>query len=154
MVVDVSCSEMGFHVPVHAPAVSFCISSYCFLYYLFWVGQRMGKVEWLLLIFCLLMDLIGEWYICFVWCPIQHSPHASSFRINLLFIILKPWIVFQNWMEDLSAKYLRNDKQLMSLTQLLKCLKIMENATFLSKDNQVQSHIFLFLQICQNFVIF
>lgn len=29
------------------------------------------------------------------------------------------------------------DKGMRSLTLLLKCLKIMENATFLSKDNQV-----------------
>ncbi|XP_054802147.1 wings apart-like protein 1 [Prosopis cineraria] len=42
----------------------------------------------------------------------------------------------ENWMEGLSTKDLRNDKQLKSLTLLLKCLKIMENATFLSKDNQ------------------
>lgn len=62
----------------------------------------------------------------------------------MVFIILKPWIVFQNRMENLSTKDLRNDKQLKSLTLLLKCLKIMENATFLSKDNQVQLHLFLF----------
>lgn len=47
-------------------------------------------------------------------------------------------------MKNLSTKDLRNDKQLKSLTLLLKCLKIMENATFLSKDNQVQLHLFLF----------
>ncbi|XP_015943275.1 wings apart-like protein 1 [Arachis duranensis] len=42
------------------------------------------------------------------------------------------------WVEDsyLSTKDVRNDKQLKSLTLLLKCLKIMENATFLSEDNQ------------------
>ncbi|CAL0309361.1 unnamed protein product [Lupinus luteus] len=42
------------------------------------------------------------------------------------------------WMEDrsLSTKDLRNDKPLKSLTLLLKCLKIMENAAFQSKDNQ------------------
>ncbi|KAJ1417619.1 Wings apart-like protein [Sesbania bispinosa] len=45
----------------------------------------------------------------------------------------------ENWMEDSSrsTKDLRNDKHLKSLTLLLKCLKIMENATFLSKDNQI-----------------
>ncbi|KAK7319658.1 hypothetical protein RJT34_04381 [Clitoria ternatea] len=45
----------------------------------------------------------------------------------------------ENWMEDvsLSTKHSRNDKRLKSLTLLLKCLKIMENATFLSKDNQI-----------------
>ncbi|XP_027347684.1 uncharacterized protein LOC113859066 isoform X3 [Abrus precatorius] len=44
----------------------------------------------------------------------------------------------ENWMENksLSTKDSRNDKRLKSLTLLLKCLKIMENATFLSKDNQ------------------
>ncbi|KAK7362875.1 hypothetical protein VNO77_05000 [Canavalia gladiata] len=44
----------------------------------------------------------------------------------------------ENWMEDrsLSTKASRKDKCLKSLTLLLKCLKIMENATFLSKDNQ------------------
>ncbi|KAF7803487.1 Wings apart-like protein-like isoform A [Senna tora] len=44
----------------------------------------------------------------------------------------------ENWMEDssLSTNDLRKDKQMKSLTLLLKCLKIMENATFLSKDNQ------------------
>lgn len=31
----------------------------------------------------------------------------------------------------------KNDLNLQSLVLLLKCLKIMENATFLSKDNQV-----------------
>ncbi|XLT83036.1 hypothetical protein HN873_004789 [Arachis hypogaea] len=36
----------------------------------------------------------------------------------------------------LSTKDVRNDKQLKSLTLLLKCLKIMENVTFLSEDNQ------------------
>ncbi|XP_061349410.1 wings apart-like protein 1 isoform X2 [Gastrolobium bilobum] len=47
----------------------------------------------------------------------------------------------ENWMEDssLSTKDLRNEKRLKSLTLLLKCLKIMENATFLSADNQ--SHL-------------
>ncbi|KAE9591750.1 putative wing apart-like protein [Lupinus albus] len=42
------------------------------------------------------------------------------------------------WMEDssLSTKDLRNDIPLKSLTLHLKCLKIMENAAFLSKDNQ------------------
>lgn len=47
--------------------------------------------------------------------------------------------VFQNWKEDssLSTKDLRYEKRLKSLTLLLKCLKIMENATFLSKENQV-----------------
>ncbi|KAI4299360.1 hypothetical protein L6164_032827 [Bauhinia variegata] len=46
---------------------------------------------------------------------------------------------FEGWMKDisLSTKDLRNEKQLESLTLLLKCLKIMENATFLSKDNQI-----------------
>lgn len=39
---------------------------------------------------------------------------------------------------SLSSKDLRKDKQIKSLTLLLKCLKIMENATFLSKDNQVR----------------
>ncbi|KAK7327915.1 hypothetical protein VNO77_22008 [Canavalia gladiata] len=45
------------------------------------------------------------------------------------------------WMEDcsLSTKDLRNDNWLKSLILLLKCLKIMENTTFLSKDNQ--SHL-------------
>ncbi|WJX46174.1 hypothetical protein P8452_32999 [Trifolium repens] len=44
----------------------------------------------------------------------------------------------KNWKDcsSLSTKDLRNDKRLKSLTLLLKCLKIMENATFLSKDNQ------------------
>ncbi|RDX74768.1 hypothetical protein CR513_45444, partial [Mucuna pruriens] len=44
----------------------------------------------------------------------------------------------QNWMKDssLSTKDSRNDKRMKSLTLLLKCLKIMENATFLSNDNQ------------------
>ena len=32
------------------------------------------------------------------------------------------------------------DLSLQSLVLLLKCLKIMENATFLSKDNQVNSY--------------
>lgn len=36
-----------------------------------------------------------------------------------------------------SAQDAKADKVLQSLTLLLKCLKIMENATFLSKDNQV-----------------
>ncbi|KAK7246536.1 hypothetical protein RIF29_41405 [Crotalaria pallida] len=42
------------------------------------------------------------------------------------------------WMEDssLPTKDLRSDEWLKSLTLLLKCLKIMENAAFLSKDNQ------------------
>ncbi|KAI4296697.1 hypothetical protein L6164_036637 [Bauhinia variegata] len=46
---------------------------------------------------------------------------------------------FEGWMEDssLSTKDMRNNKLLKSLTLLLKCLKIMENATFLSKDNQI-----------------
>ncbi|XLR52567.1 hypothetical protein S83_003239, partial [Arachis hypogaea] len=45
---------------------------------------------------------------------------------------------WQCWVEDsyLSTKDVRNDKQLKSLTLLLKCLKIMKNATFLSEDNQ------------------
>ncbi|GAU38472.1 hypothetical protein TSUD_64510 [Trifolium subterraneum] len=44
----------------------------------------------------------------------------------------------KNWKDcsSLSTKDLKNDKCLKSLTLLLKCLKIMENATFLSKDNQ------------------
>ncbi|KEH31101.1 putative wing apart-like protein [Medicago truncatula] len=44
----------------------------------------------------------------------------------------------KNWKDysSLSTKDLRNEKRLKSLTLLLKCLKIMENATFLSKDNQ------------------
>ncbi|KAG5038407.1 Wings apart-like [Glycine max] len=44
----------------------------------------------------------------------------------------------ENWMKDssLSTKDLRNDKRIKSLTLLLKCLKIMENATFLSNGNQ------------------
>ncbi|XP_014508622.1 uncharacterized protein LOC106768155 [Vigna radiata var. radiata] len=47
----------------------------------------------------------------------------------------------ENWMKDssLSTKGSRNDKRIKSLTLLLKCLKIMENATFLSNDNQ--SHL-------------
>ncbi|XP_073226113.1 wings apart-like protein 2 isoform X1 [Cicer arietinum] len=47
----------------------------------------------------------------------------------------------KNWKEDssLSTKDLRYEKRLKSLTLLLKCLKIMENATFLSKENQ--SHL-------------
>ncbi|OIV91758.1 hypothetical protein TanjilG_26611 [Lupinus angustifolius] len=42
------------------------------------------------------------------------------------------------WMEDssLSTKDVRNDKLPKILTLLLKCLKIIENAAFLSKDNQ------------------
>ncbi|OIV94345.1 hypothetical protein TanjilG_21685 [Lupinus angustifolius] len=44
----------------------------------------------------------------------------------------------ENLMEDnsLSTRDMRNAKRLKSLTLLLKCLKIMENATFLSYDNQ------------------
>ncbi|KHN10025.1 Wings apart-like protein like [Glycine soja] len=44
----------------------------------------------------------------------------------------------ENWMKDssLSIKDSRNDKRIKSLTLLLKCLKIMENATFLSNENQ------------------
>ncbi|KAL5150523.1 Wings apart-like [Glycine soja] len=44
----------------------------------------------------------------------------------------------ENWMKDssLSTKDSRNDKRIKSLTLLLKCLKIMENATFLSNENQ------------------
>ncbi|ESW31298.1 hypothetical protein PHAVU_002G226800 [Phaseolus vulgaris] len=44
----------------------------------------------------------------------------------------------ENWMKDssLSTKGSRNDKRMKSLTLLLKCLKIMENATFLSNGNQ------------------
>ncbi|KAL2344009.1 hypothetical protein Fmac_005294 [Flemingia macrophylla] len=44
----------------------------------------------------------------------------------------------ENWLNNgsLATKDLRNDKRLKSLTLLLKCLKIMENATFLSNDNQ------------------
>ncbi|CAJ1936428.1 unnamed protein product [Sphenostylis stenocarpa] len=44
----------------------------------------------------------------------------------------------ESWMKDssLSTKGSRNDKLFKSLTLLLKCLKIMENATFLSNDNQ------------------
>ncbi|KAL1365120.1 hypothetical protein HN51_013212 [Arachis hypogaea] len=45
----------------------------------------------------------------------------------------------EKWVEDdssLSTKDLRNNKHLKNLTLLLKCLKIMENATFLSTDNQ------------------
>lgn len=38
---------------------------------------------------------------------------------------------------SLSIKDSRNDKRIKSLTLLLKCLKIMENATFLSNENQV-----------------
>ncbi|XP_058730859.1 wings apart-like protein 2 [Vicia villosa] len=44
----------------------------------------------------------------------------------------------ENWKNysSRSAKDLKNDQRLKCLTLLLKCLKIMENATFLSKDNQ------------------
>ncbi|CAI8618192.1 unnamed protein product [Vicia faba] len=44
----------------------------------------------------------------------------------------------ENWKDysSRSAKNLRIDQRLKCLTLLLKCLKIMENATFLSKDNQ------------------
>lgn len=44
----------------------------------------------------------------------------------------------ENWISNgsLSTKDSRHDKQMKSLTLLLKCLKIMENATFLSNDNQ------------------
>ncbi|MED6183955.1 hypothetical protein PIB30_042696 [Stylosanthes scabra] len=45
----------------------------------------------------------------------------------------------EKWMEgdsSLSTKDPRNNKHLKNLTVLLKCLKIMENATFLSTDNQ------------------
>ncbi|KAK7252174.1 hypothetical protein RIF29_35944 [Crotalaria pallida] len=45
----------------------------------------------------------------------------------------------ENLMEDnsLSSRDMRNAERLKSLTLLLKCLKIMENATFLSHDNQI-----------------
>lgn len=70
--------------------------------------------------------------------------HPQFGLIDYGIYFLETMIVFQNWMEDLSTKDLRNDKQLKNLTLLLKCLKIMENATFLSKDNQVQPHLSLF----------
>ncbi|KAK4280194.1 hypothetical protein QN277_011849 [Acacia crassicarpa] len=50
------------------------------------------------------------------------------------------YLDLKNWMEELSTKDLR-DKQLKSLTLLLKCLKIMENATFLSKDNPKEAQM-------------
>ncbi|MED6207528.1 hypothetical protein PIB30_036685 [Stylosanthes scabra] len=53
-------------------------------------------------------------------------------------IALKCHSDLECWVEDsyLSTKYVRNDKWLKCLTLLLKCLKIMENATFLSEGNQ------------------
>lgn len=47
----------------------------------------------------------------------------------------------QRWLSDLSCQVQeesRDDLNLESLVLLLKCLKIMENATFLSQDNQVR----------------
>lgn len=43
-------------------------------------------------------------------------------------------------MKDISplSQELKDDAAVESLVLLLKCLKIMENATFLSTDNQVQ----------------
>ncbi|KAK7400542.1 hypothetical protein VNO78_11751 [Psophocarpus tetragonolobus] len=42
----------------------------------------------------------------------------------------------KNWKKNRSTKDSRNDKRIKNLTLLLKCLKIMENATFLSNNNQ------------------
>lgn len=50
----------------------------------------------------------------------------------------------QRWLSDLSCQGLeesKDDMNLESLVLLLKCLKIMENATFLSQDNQVSKII-------------
>lgn len=55
---------------------------------------------------------------------------------------------------SLSTKDLRNDKRLKSLTLLLKCLKIMENATFLSKDNQVKLCFYPTSDICFSLFFF
>lgn len=54
------------------------------------------------------------------------------------------WILYiclQRWVKDISplSQELKDDEALESLVLLLKCLKIMENATFLSTDNQVRA---------------
>lgn len=56
------------------------------------------------------------------------KPHASKFSCS-----------FQGWVERSPSTVLdtKAKEGLESLVILLKCLKIMENATFLSKDNQV-----------------
>jgi len=53
-------------------------------------------------------------------------------------------IYLQRWTEHHSPSIQEHDMHLSSLVLLLKCLKIMENATFLSKDNQVQRDVILF----------
>lgn len=55
------------------------------------------------------------------------------------------YICLQRWVKDISplSQELKDDAAVESLVLLLKCLKIMENATFLSTDNQVQvKHVF------------
>lgn len=50
---------------------------------------------------------------------------------------------------SLSTKGSRNDKRMKSLTLLLKCLKIMENATFLSNGNQVyMCYLHVYFKTC------
>lgn len=54
-------------------------------------------------------------------------------------------IYLQSWMEDglHSTRDAKVDMNMQSPSLLLKCLKIMENATFLSKDNQVDWNVFI-----------
>lgn len=51
----------------------------------------------------------------------------------------------QGWIEHSSpsTQDVKKDLNLQILMWLLKCLKIMENATFLSKDNQVNLNVIL-----------
>ncbi|KAG6778717.1 hypothetical protein POTOM_015061 [Populus tomentosa] len=51
-------------------------------------------------------------------------------------VIMNCHFVMKRWTEHHSPSIQEHDMHLSSLVLLLKCLKIMENATFLSKDNQ------------------
>lgn len=53
-------------------------------------------------------------------------------------VIASCYSIMKGWLKDVSAssRGLKDDVAVESIVLLLKCLKIMENATFLSKDNQ------------------
>lgn len=66
-------------------------------------------------------------------------PISISFLLSLRLYFLKTHFSMQEWLEKSPAFALdsKDNSGLDSLIVLLKCLKIMENTTFLSKDNQV-----------------
>lgn len=59
----------------------------------------------------------------------------------LIHICVQRWVAY----DTLSVQDIKDDLNKQSLMLLLKCLKIMENATFLSTENQVAFMYFGFL---------